>query len=113
MEACKYWTLKREARRGAALLKRLQLQMETFSSMEMTRRDFAAMGAVGGVRLQRRVDFGRDRSRDIKFLQKIGDQVQLRENEKVNDSDILRDLLETVYFPIPALLWPIIERAQT
>src|SRR4029434_3687229 len=43
-EACKYWTLKREARRGAALLKRLQLQMETFSSMELTRRNFAAMG---------------------------------------------------------------------
>jgi len=39
----KYWTLKREARRGAALLKRLQLQLETFSSMEMTRRDYVAM----------------------------------------------------------------------
>lgn len=56
-EACKYWTLKREARRGAALLKRLQLQMETFSSMEITRRNFVGMGAAGRVRLQRRVDF--------------------------------------------------------
>src|SRR5436190_1556140 len=56
-DACKYWTLKREARRGAALLKRLQLQLETFSSMEMTRRNFAGMGVAGSVRLQRRIEF--------------------------------------------------------
>ncbi len=43
-EACKYWTLKREARRGAALLKRLQLQMEAFSSMEITRSNFRWYG---------------------------------------------------------------------
>jgi NuA3 HAT complex component NTO1 len=34
-DMCKYWTLKREARRGAALIKRLQLQMETFSGTSL------------------------------------------------------------------------------
>lgn len=55
-KACRYWTLKREARRGAALLKRLQLQLESFNSMEITRRNFAGMGAAGRPRLLRRIE---------------------------------------------------------
>ncbi|KAF9894937.1 nuA3 HAT complex component nto1 [Aspergillus nanangensis] len=111
-DACKYWTLKREARRGAALLKRLQLQMETFSSMEMTRRDYVAMGVAGGKRLQRRIDFGDRLYYDLDRLRMLCDEVKKREREKLKDAETLRSIVDTVYFPIFPLLWPIFEKAH-
>ncbi len=111
-EACKYWTLKREARRGAPLLKRLQLQMETFSSMEITRRNFAGMGAAGRVRLQRRIDFAETLQQDVDKLRLLCDEVKKRELEKLNEVELLKSIVDTVYFPITPLLWPIIEKAQ-
>ncbi|KAI9695018.1 MAG: nuA3 HAT complex component nto1 [Bathelium mastoideum] len=112
-EACKYWTLKREARRGAALLKRLQLQMESFTSMEITRRNFAGMGAVGGPRLQRRIQFAEQLQKDMDQLRMLCEKVKERETEKLKDVEILKDIIDTVYFPIPPLLWPILEKAET
>lgn len=111
-EACKYWTLKREARRGAALLKRLQLQMETFSSMEITRRNFVGMGAAGKVRLQRRIDFAESLQQDVEKLRILCDEIKKREREKLKDVGMLKDIVDTVYFPIAPLLWPILEKAQ-
>ncbi|KAF2110434.1 PHD-zinc-finger like domain-containing protein [Lophiotrema nucula] len=111
-EACKYWTLKREARRGAALLKRLQLQMEAFSSMEITRRNFAGMGAAGRPRLQRRIEFAERLEDDMEQIRVLCEQVKQREQEKLKDVMLLKTLLDCVYFPIPPLLWPILERAQ-
>ncbi|KAL8737892.1 MAG: hypothetical protein Q9181_001264 [Wetmoreana brouardii] len=111
-EACKYWTLKREARRGAALLKRLQLQMETFTSMEITRRNFAGMGAAGRVRLQRRIDFAEQLKLDVEQLKTLCDDIRKREQQKLQDAEMLRDIVDTVYFPIAPLLWPILEKAQ-
>lgn len=111
-EACKYWTLKREARRGAALLKRLQLQMETFTSMEITRRNYVGMGAAGRVRLQRRIDFAKNLQEDVAKLRVLGEEIKKREEEKLKDAEMLKDVIDTVYFPLPPLLWPILERAQ-
>lgn len=111
-DACKYWTLKREARRGAALLKRLQLQLETFSSMEMTRRDYVAMGVPGSKRLERRIEFGERLYRDLDKLRMLCDEVKKREKEKLKDAEMLRSIVDIVYFPIFPLLWPIFEKAQ-
>jgi NuA3 HAT complex component NTO1 len=111
-EACKYWTLKREARRGAALLKRLQLQLETFSSMEMTRRDYVAMGVTGHKRLHRRIEFGELLYKDLDRLRMLCDEVKKREKEKLKDAEMLRGIVDIVYFPIFPLLWPIFEKAQ-
>ncbi|OCK81581.1 hypothetical protein K432DRAFT_424858 [Lepidopterella palustris CBS 459.81] len=111
-EACKYWTLKREARRGAALLKRLQLQMEAFSSMEITRRNFAGMGAAGRPRLQRRIDFAERLEDDMEQIRVLCEKIREREAAKLKDVEILKMIVDTVYFPIPPLLWPILEKAQ-
>lgn len=111
-EACKYWTLKREARRGAALLKRLQLQMETFTSMEITRRNYVGMGAAGKVRLQRRIDFAKKLQEDVAKLRSLSEDIKKREEEKLKDAEMLKDVIDTVYFPLTPLLWPILERAQ-
>ena len=112
-EACKYWTLKREARRGAALLKRLQLQMEAFSSMEITRRNFAGMGAAGRPRLQRRIEFAERLEDDMEQNRLLCEKVKEREALKLENVLLLKAMLDIIYFPIPALLQPILEKAQT
>ena len=110
-EVCKYWTLKREARRGAALLKRLQLQMETFTSMEIPRRNFVGMGAAGRVRLQRRIDFADILLQDVDKLKDIWSLVVQREQEKYDDSLNLKTLVDTIYFPLNMTLTPILHTA--
>ena len=111
-EVCKYWTLKREARRGAALLKRLQLQMETFTSMEIPRRNFVGMGAAGGVRLQRRIDFAQTLLEEVEKTQKMCALILDREREKLEDAKLLQEIVDTVYFPTSALLSPILQKAR-
>lgn len=110
-EACKYWTLKREARRGAALLKRLQLQMDSFSSMEITRRNFAGMGAAGRPRLQRRIEFAERLEDDMEQIRVLCELTKQREAEKLRDIMVLRSIVDCIYFPINGLLEPIIDRA--
>jgi NuA3 HAT complex component NTO1 len=110
-EACRYWTLKREARRGAALLKRLQLQMETFSSMELTRRNFAAMGPSGRARLSRRIDFAETLIKDLEQLKHLTEDVVKREQHKLEEAEIEAEFVDTCYFPIHKLLPPVMEKA--
>lgn len=109
-EACKYWTLKREARRGAPLIKRLQL--DTFSSMEIPRRNFAALGAAGGPKLQRRIEFAERIERDVEQISELCLAVMEREKLKLRDAELLKEIVDTVYFPIVPMLWPILERLQ-
>lgn len=109
-EACKYWTLKREARRGAALLKRLQLQMETFSASEITRRDFVAMGPVGRQRLERRIAFAEQLLDDLTQISTLCGQVREREIAKFQSAKLLADVLDIVYFPIQSLISPIMDK---
>lgn len=111
-ELCKYWTLKREARRGAALLKRLQLQMETFSSFEVTRRDYKAMGAAGRARLERRIEFAEVLAKDLERIRAICEQVLKREEQKWEESKLLKSVVDTIYFPIGPLLAPIITKSS-
>jgi NuA3 HAT complex component NTO1 len=110
-EACRYWTLKREARRGAALLKRLQLQMETFSSMELTRRNFAAMGPSGKARLTRRIEFAEMLVRDLEQLKALSEDVVKREAAKLEAAEMEQDFVDTSYFPVYKMLIPVIEKA--
>lgn len=111
-DACKYWTLKREARRGAALLKRLQLQMEAFSSMEITRRNFAGMGAAGRPRLKRRIDFAEQLKNDMAQVLRLTELVKDREAKYLEDAKLLESIVNTIYLPIPTILQPILDRAQ-
>lgn len=111
-KACRYWTLKREARRGAALLKRLQLQLESFSSMEITRRSFAGMGAAGRPRLLRRIEFGEMLQSEMAYLTRLCAETREREELRLKELMTLKELVDAVYFPIPALLVPIMQKAQ-
>ena len=110
-DACRYWTLKREARRGAALLKRLQLQMETFSSMEITRRNFAGMGHAGRSRLARRIDFAQTLVQELEKLKSLTAEIVKREASKLEAAELEEDFVNTVYFPIAKMLPPIVNKA--
>lgn len=113
IEACKYWTLKREARKGAALLKRLQLSLESFSPMEITRRNFSGMGAAGRPRLLRRIEFSDLLRKDVDSLGNLVSYVRRREDlSLVDTTDVLKSLIDNIYFPITPLLQPILQRAQ-
>lgn len=110
-EACRFWTLKREARRGAALLKRLQLQMETFSSMELTRRNFATMGPSGQARLARRIEFAELLIKDIEQLKSLSEDVVQRELVKLEEAELAQEFVDMCYFPVARLFVPIVEKA--
>lgn len=110
-DACRYWTLKREARRGAALLKRLQLQMESFSSMELTRRNFAAMGPPGKARLTRRIEFAQTLIRDLGRLESLSQAIVDREQNKLEAVEMEQDFVDTCYFPIYKFLPAVVEKA--
>lgn len=110
-DACRYWTLKREMRRGAALLKRLQLQMESFNSMELTRRNFAAMGPPGKPRLNRRIEFGHTLVRDIKMLMAMSNELVERERNKLEAAEMEQDFVDTCYFPVHKYLPAVLEKA--
>lgn len=112
-EACRYWTLKREARRGAALLKRLQLQMDSFTSMELTRRNFASMGPDGKDRLARRIQFVENLVQDLEQLKTLTDDIVEREQLKVNAAELEQEFVDECYFPVAKLLAPAIEKAIT
>ena len=111
-EACKYWTMKRDSRRGAAMLKRLQLQLETFSANEVTRRNFAAMGAIGASRLQRRVLMAEQLLTDVDTLRGLCEQVNIREQQKLGDAELLKSVVDNIYFPIPALVETVLRKAR-
>jgi NuA3 HAT complex component NTO1 len=109
--ACQYWTLKREARRGAALLKRLQLQMETFSSMEITRRNFAGMGHSGRLKLDRRIEFARILVDQLMMIKSLSADVVQREAMKLEGARLEEDVVDTVYFPVAKYFPLIVEKA--
>lgn len=112
-EACRYWTLKREARRGAALLKRLQLQMENSSTMELPRRNFAAMGPSGRARLARRLEFAENLIKDLGMLHELSNDVVAREHAKLEAAELEQDFVNECYFPLVKLLRPVLDSAMS
>lgn len=110
-EACRYWTLKRESRRGAALLKRLQLQLDSFSSMELTRRNFASMGPDGKERLTRRIEFAQTLLNDLEQLKNLSENLVEREQLKLDAAELEQDFVDECYFPIAKLLLPAVDKA--
>ncbi|KAI0023266.1 PHD-finger domain-containing protein [Xylariomycetidae sp. FL0641] len=111
-DACRYWTLKREMRRGAALLKRLQLQMETFSSMELTRRNFPGMGPIGETRLKRRIEFSELLVKDLEQLEVLAKAIVQREQSKLEAAELEQEFVDTCYFPIHKMLPRVVEKTM-
>jgi NuA3 HAT complex component NTO1 len=98
---CKYWSLKRESRRGASLLKRLQLALEGESARKYTR-DQA----------ERRLQFAADLLKDLERVRMLIDNVKKREREKLRVSHLQKQFAETIYFPVIPIIEPILEKME-
>ena len=110
-DVCAYWTLKREQRRGAPLIKRLQLQNDTFSSHEVTRRNYPAMGPIGRERLDRRIEFGSLVVQDLQKLVVLTSGVAEREKQKMEKAQNEKDIIENIYFPLIPYITAILDKA--
>ncbi|KAK6540541.1 nuA3 HAT complex component nto1 [Orbilia ellipsospora] len=111
-EICKYWTLKRESRRDASLLKRLQVSASSnFTSDEVTKKDYSAF-YDGEEKLKRRLDFAIKLRHDLERIRLLADDIKKREKEKLRQAECLKEMIDAVYFPVIPILNPILERAQ-
>ncbi|SNX87844.1 related to Peregrin (Bromodomain and PHD finger-containing protein 1) [Melanopsichium pennsylvanicum] len=100
----RYWSLKREARRGAPLLKRLHLEPWTASSQNKEQTD-----AQKGKKLH----FLRSIRADLERVRMLVEQVRKREKEKLRQAQEIRSsLVEPVLFPYHADLRAAIARFE-
>ncbi|TGZ79920.1 hypothetical protein EX30DRAFT_332820 [Ascodesmis nigricans] len=102
-DICKYWTLKREVRRGACLIRRLQVQADSssFTSLEVTRKNYAALGrARGEKQLEIRKEFAQNLQHNMaQLLEMVSSEQWQQRKEWINDADKLREYIDAIYFP--------------
>lgn len=101
----KFWSLKREARRGAPLLKRLHLEPWTAISVprEMTEAERS-----------KKLQFTLLLREDLERLRMLAELVRKREREKLRQMDLIREnLVENIMFPFHANLKQALEKIST
>ncbi len=69
------------------------------------------MGAAGRPRLQRRIEFAEHLEDDMEQIRVLCELVKKREAEKLQDALLLKEIVDSVYFPLSPLLELIIDRA--
>ncbi|SPO30428.1 related to Peregrin (Bromodomain and PHD finger-containing protein 1) [Ustilago trichophora] len=90
----RYWSLKREARRGAPLLKRLHLEPWTASSQNKEQTDAQKV---------KKLNFLRSIRGDLERVRMLVEQVRKREKEKLRQAQQIRNsLVEPILFPFHA-----------
>ncbi|KAI9033629.1 PHD-zinc-finger like domain-containing protein [Phycomyces nitens] len=96
---CRYWSLKRESRRGAPLLKRLHLEPWTASfsqhkqtEVEKARRNKATQKLRG----------------DLEKLRMLSEQVRKREKQKLERMRKQKAYIETILFPVEYIIKPVL-----
>ncbi|CAI2164309.1 16350_t:CDS:10 [Funneliformis geosporum] len=97
---CKYWSLKREFRRGAPLLKRLHLEPWTASASahkQSEEEKWAKYMAMTDLR------------KDLEKVRMLVDLVHRREKEKLKKTRLQVKYLETILFPLDYILRPTLE----
>lgn len=92
---CRYWSLKREARRGAPLLKRLHLEpwTATTESREQTEAEKA-----------KKLEFLVALRTDLEKVRLLAELVRKREKEKLRQAQVIQDIVDGFIFPHYATL---------
>ncbi|KAF5369076.1 hypothetical protein D9758_003051 [Tetrapyrgos nigripes] len=99
---CRYWSLKREARRGAPLLKRLHLEPWTANS--------------GIARLQTeeeraiRLEQLRNLHKELLDLKELTEKTKRRETTKYKQMELIKDVIDQALFPHEPYLQKALER---
>ncbi|CAJ0858393.1 7050_t:CDS:10 [Entrophospora sp. SA101] len=102
-KVCKYWSTKRESRRGAPLLKRLHLEPWTASASiykQSEEEKYAKYLAMTDLR------------KDLEKVRMLSDLVHRREKEKLKRLKIQTNYLETIFFPLDNILLPTLKSIQ-
>lgn len=92
---CKYWSLKREARRGAPLLKRLHLEPWTASNAGKLQTEEEKTAKLEHLKHLRR---------DLESVRELALQTRRRESRKLAQTESIQKVLEIALFPHEALL---------
>ncbi|TNY23428.1 hypothetical protein DMC30DRAFT_444324 [Rhodotorula diobovata] len=90
---CRYWSLKREARRGAPLLKRIHLEPWTASATTRQQSEADKAHKLALLRLVRN---------DLEKVRMLTELVRKRERKKLERANALRAAVEGVVFPLEA-----------
>ncbi|GAA5870239.1 hypothetical protein JCM3774_004618 [Rhodotorula dairenensis] len=87
---CRYWSLKREARRGAPLLKRIHLEPWTASATSRQQSEQDKAEKLGLIRLLRN---------DLEKVRMLTELVRKREKKKLERANHLKRVVEALLFP--------------
>ncbi|KAI8141930.1 hypothetical protein BJV82DRAFT_616493 [Fennellomyces sp. T-0311] len=98
---CRYWSLKRESRRGAPLLKRLHLEPWTASSSQHKQTEVEKAHRAAAMMNLRA---------DLERVRMLSEQVQKREKQKLERIRKQKAYLETILFPIEYLAKPLVDQ---
>ncbi|CAO3641597.1 unnamed protein product [Mucor hiemalis] len=98
---CRYWSLKRESRRGAPLLKRLHLEPWTASASQLKQSEVEkAQKASSMISLRA----------DLEKVRMLSEQVQKRERLKLEKIRKQKAYLEMILYPIELVIQPVLDQ---
>ncbi|KAI7874919.1 hypothetical protein K492DRAFT_173932 [Lichtheimia hyalospora FSU 10163] len=98
---CRYWSLKRESRRGAPLLKRLHLEPWTASSSQHKQTEVEKAHKAKAMMNLRA---------DLEKVRMLSEQVQKREKQKLERIRKQKAYLEMILFPVEYIMRPVVEQ---
>ncbi|KAI7905371.1 uncharacterized protein BX663DRAFT_499491 [Cokeromyces recurvatus] len=98
---CRYWSLKRESRRGAPLLKRLHLEPWTASASQLKQTEVEKAHKASSMMSLRA---------DLEKVRMLSEQVQKRERQKLERIRKQKAYLETILYPLEHILQGILEQ---
>jgi len=101
--ACRYWSLKREARRGAPLLKRLHLEPWTASNTAYRQSQADKKKKYGILRQIRN---------DLERVRMLSELTRKREREKYRQNKAIAEAIELALFPIEAHYKPVFDQVR-
>lgn len=93
---CRFWSLKRESRRGAGFLKRLHL--EPWTAKAQRGNDNSEIGA-------KKLEYMKKLRRDLENVRMLCEQVKKRERLKQRRVDEARRTIEPILFPVENAFW--------
>ncbi|TXT09055.1 hypothetical protein VHUM_02529 [Vanrija humicola] len=98
---CRYWSLKREARRGAPLLKRLHLEPWTATSESKEQTD---------AQKAQKLEFLLALRNDLEKVRLLAELVRKREKEKLRQAQVIKEVVDNFIFPHYAALRTTLEK---
>ncbi|KAI9095222.1 hypothetical protein DFS34DRAFT_627114 [Phlyctochytrium arcticum] len=104
IQVCKYWSLKRESRRGAPLLKRLHLEPWTASASALKEDEEARAKRNQTAIIIRQ---------DLERVRLLAELVRKREKEKLKQLQAGISFCEYVFYPVTRYIRPVFDRIRS